>query len=101
MDSLVIAEHDNKELKPSTLNTATAAGSLGGTVDILVAGEDCTHIADITHDESMVHALEEGPISRIGELVQHHHIPALCGEAADQLRAHKARTAGDEDAAHL
>ena len=46
MDSLVIAEHDNKELKPSTLNTATAAGSLGGTVDILVAGEDCTHIAD-------------------------------------------------------
>ena len=40
MSVLVIAEHDNAELKPATLNTVAAAAQLGD-VDILVAGENC------------------------------------------------------------
>ncbi len=45
MSVLVIAEHDNVELKPATLNTVTAAAQLGD-VDILVAGSGCDAVAD-------------------------------------------------------
>ncbi len=39
MTALVIAEHDNASIKPSTLNTVTAASQCGGDVHILVAGK--------------------------------------------------------------
>ena len=45
MNSLVIAEHDNTELKPSTLNTVTAAGDLDFPIDIMVIGNDCGSVA--------------------------------------------------------
>ena len=38
MTNLVIAEHDNASLKPSTLNTVSAALQCGGDVHVLVAG---------------------------------------------------------------
>jgi len=38
MSSLVIAEHDNSSIKPSTLNTISAALACGGEVHLLVAG---------------------------------------------------------------
>ncbi|MFM6993395.1 MAG: electron transfer flavoprotein subunit alpha/FixB family protein [Rhodoferax sp.] len=40
MSSLVIAEHDNSSIKPSTLNTVTAAAQCGGDVHVLVAGHN-------------------------------------------------------------
>ena len=46
MSILVIAEHDNQELKSSTLNVVTAAQALGSEVDILVAGSDCSSVAE-------------------------------------------------------
>ncbi|MDH5187551.1 MAG: FAD-binding protein [Rhodospirillaceae bacterium] len=50
MAILLIAEHDNKILKPATLNAATAASELGacgmGDVCVLVAGHDCASVAD-------------------------------------------------------
>lgn len=46
MSTLVIAEHDNSSLKPSTLSTIAAAQALGGDVDILVAGANCSAVAD-------------------------------------------------------
>ena len=46
MNSLVIAEHDNIELKPSTLNTVTAARIVGINIDLLLAGKNCGAIAD-------------------------------------------------------
>ena len=39
MSSLVIAEHDNISIKPSTLNTVTAAAQCGDEVHVLVAGK--------------------------------------------------------------
>ena len=45
MTVLVIADHDNSEIKGATLNTITAAGQLGD-VDVLVAGENCQEAAD-------------------------------------------------------
>ena len=45
MTALVIAEHDNTALKPSTLNTVTAAAAIGSPVHILVAGHQCAAAA--------------------------------------------------------
>ncbi|WP_028537160.1 electron transfer flavoprotein subunit alpha/FixB family protein [Paludibacterium yongneupense] len=45
MAILVIAEHDNLNLKASTLNTVAAARAIGGEVDVLVAGLDCQDVA--------------------------------------------------------
>ena len=41
MSTLLIAEHDNANLKVSTRNTLTAAAKLGSEVDILIAGHNC------------------------------------------------------------
>ncbi len=46
MSTLVIAEHDNTNLKPATLNTVAAANVIGGAVHILVAGHSCQSVAD-------------------------------------------------------
>ncbi len=41
MSILVIAEHDNSEIKGATLSTVAAAQAIGGDVAVLVAGEGC------------------------------------------------------------
>jgi len=46
MSALVIAEHDNSNLKPSTLNTVAAANAIGGPVHLLVVGSSCQAVAD-------------------------------------------------------
>jgi len=46
MSILVIAEHDNSSLKPSTLNTLAAAKEIGDSVHLLVAGSSCQAVAD-------------------------------------------------------
>ena len=45
MSVLVIAEHDNQQLKSSTLHTVTAATKLGD-ITVLVAGAACRAVAD-------------------------------------------------------
>ena len=46
MSILVIGEHDNTALRPSTLNVVTAAKALGSDIDVLIAGSDCQGAAD-------------------------------------------------------
>ncbi len=46
MSILVIAEHDNSELKVATLNAVAAGMEIGGDIDILIAGSDCDLVAD-------------------------------------------------------
>ncbi len=46
MSVLVVADHDNAELKPATLNAVTAGARIGGDLDILVAGEGCRPVAE-------------------------------------------------------
>jgi electron transfer flavoprotein alpha subunit len=50
MSVLVVAEHDNRALKPATLNAVTAASEIakaaGGEVHILVAGKECRPVAE-------------------------------------------------------
>ena len=46
MSILIIAEHDNNELKGATLNTVAAGAAIGGDIDILVAGTNCGSVAE-------------------------------------------------------
>ena len=46
MTVLVVAEHDNASLRPSTYNTLTAAQAIGGGIDILVVGTGCQAVAE-------------------------------------------------------
>jgi electron transfer flavoprotein alpha subunit len=41
MAILVIAEHDNANIKPAVLNTVAAASKIGGDIHVLVAGQGC------------------------------------------------------------
>ena len=45
MAILVIAEHDNTQIKSGTLNTVSAAQKIGGDVHVLVAGSGCAAAA--------------------------------------------------------
>ena len=44
MSILILADHDDGQLAPATLNTVTAATQIGGDIHILVAGDAGTVI---------------------------------------------------------
>ena len=46
MSILVVAEHDNSEIKAATLNTIAAAVAIGGEIHVLVAGDGCATAGD-------------------------------------------------------
>ncbi|MFL2770064.1 MAG: electron transfer flavoprotein subunit alpha/FixB family protein [Rhodospirillaceae bacterium] len=46
MTCLVVAEHDNAELKSSTLSTIMAATQITGDIHVLVAGSNCSAVAE-------------------------------------------------------
>lgn len=46
MSILLVAEHDNTNLKDATHKSMTAAAAMGGPVDILVAGHNCKGVAE-------------------------------------------------------
>ena len=46
MAVLIVAEHDNDELKPATLHAVTAGLAIGGGLDLLVAGHGCGGVAE-------------------------------------------------------
>ncbi len=41
MSTLIVAEHDNADVKPATLNAVTAAQALPGETHVLIAGSGC------------------------------------------------------------
>ncbi len=46
MSVLVVADHDNEVLKPVTLVTLAAAAAINAEVDVLVAGHNCSGVAN-------------------------------------------------------
>ena len=92
MAVLVIAEHDNRTLKPATLNAAAAAKELGDpALDVLVAGKECAAVAEaaariegvrkvlFADDEAYDHGLAENLaplIARLAEGYSHVLAPA-------------------------
>ena len=63
MTVLVIAEHDNAAVKPSTLNTIGAAAKIGGPIHVLVAGHQCASSAQAAAKIRGVHKVRvaDGP----------------------------------------
>ena len=82
MTTLVIAEHDNASLKPSTLNTVSAALQCGAEVHILVAGHNAgpaavaaaaiQGIAKVLHADSpaFAHGLAENITAQVTTMTQ-------------------------------
>ena len=56
MAVLLIAEHDNKKLKPFTLNAITAASQIDNEVHVLVAGSSCD---DVSKETASVHLVKK------------------------------------------
>jgi len=46
MSILVIAEHDNVQLKAATHNVVAAASKIGGDIHVLVAGANAAAVAE-------------------------------------------------------
>ena len=46
MSILVLAEHNNKELKSSTLSTITAASQIDENIEVLIIGFDCAQVSN-------------------------------------------------------
>lgn len=57
MTVLMIAEHDNKILKPVNLHTLSAAHQLNEAVDILIAGHECSSVVEQTKKLSNVRCI--------------------------------------------
>ena len=80
MSILVVADHDNEELKPVTLVSLAAAAEIGGDVDVLVAGHNCEAVANevagvagvnkvrLADAETYAHAFPENVASLVVEL---------------------------------
>ena len=50
MSVLVLAEHNNQEIKASTFNTISAASQIDPNIEVLVIGSDCHNLAnDLSH----------------------------------------------------
>jgi len=94
MTALVIAEHDNAQIKRATLNTVTAALACGGDVHVLVAGENAAAaaqaaaqiagVAKVLHADgaALAHGLAENLAAQVVALAKSYsHIlfPATAG----------------------
>ena len=83
MKTLVLAEHDNRQLKDATLATVTAAAKLGE-VRLLVAGKDCRGVAEaaakiagvgkvhLADHAAYEHQLAENVAPLVAGLMEHH-----------------------------
>lgn len=78
MSILVIAEHDNSALNLNTFNTLGAAAQIGGDIDLLIAGNNATTVADMAKQTAGVRkvllaeheSLENGLAENIAWLVK-------------------------------
>ncbi|MCC6201515.1 MAG: electron transfer flavoprotein subunit alpha/FixB family protein [Gammaproteobacteria bacterium] len=80
MSVLVVAEHDNQELKSATRNTITAATQLGGEVVVLVAGQGCGAVAQA--------AAGVAGVARVVQVEAEHYAHPLAEELTPLVIAH-------------
>ena len=78
MNILVLAEHNNIELKTSTLNAITAAKDIGGNIDIVVVGSKCdslfSEVAKISNIKKVIGVDSDKYLNPIAELIA----PIVC-----------------------
>jgi electron transfer flavoprotein alpha subunit len=66
---LVLAEHDNKEVKKATLNAVAAAQKLGGDVHVLVAGHNAGDAAKAAAQIAGVAKVRHADAAHLGEFL--------------------------------
>jgi electron transfer flavoprotein alpha subunit len=83
MGVLVIAEHDNAELKGATFNTVAAAAEIDSDVTVLVAGDGCREVAEAAARIAGVSrvVLADGP--HLGHELAENLAPLIVGLAKD------------------
>ncbi|MCX8005415.1 MAG: electron transfer flavoprotein subunit alpha/FixB family protein, partial [Burkholderiaceae bacterium] len=79
MAALVLAEHDNAQLRASTLNTVTAAAKAGGEVHVLVCGHGCAAVAQ--------QAAQVAGVSKVWVADAPHFADGLAENVAEQVLA--------------
>ena len=99
MASLVIAEHDNHSLKPSTLNTVTAAVACGGEVHVLVAGKDAAAAAQAASQIAGVSKVLHAESDAFANGLAEHMAAQVLALASSYLHILFAATAGGKNIA--
>jgi electron transfer flavoprotein alpha subunit len=79
MNTLVIAEHDNYNLKRSTLNAVTAAAQCGGDLHLLVVGHNIGAVRDA--------AAKVAAVTKVLVADAHHFADGLAENVAEQVLA--------------
>lgn len=94
MSILVIAEHDNLELKSATLNTISAATQLGTDIHVLVAGENLSAVAHavaavagvtkvlVADGAALGHGLAENVAAQVLAIADHYQYIVFAATAA-------------------
>ena len=98
MSVLVIAEHNNSQLNPSTLSSLSAASEINQDIVLLVAGYNCQTVADqasqipcvqkvtVADNPAYEHALAENIAPLIADLADgHSHILATATTTAKNI----------------
>ena len=83
MTTLVIADHDNKDLGSATLVAVTAAQKLGGDVHVLVAGEGSQAVADAAAKVEGVAKVLHADDAAYGHQIAENVAPLIEGLAGD------------------
>ncbi len=83
MAVLVVADHDNADVRPATLNTVTAAAALGGDIDVLVAGAGCAAAAEAAAKIAGVRRVLLADAAHLGHGLAENVAPAVAGLAKD------------------
>ena len=93
MGNLVIAEHEDGELKGSTLNAIAAAVAIGGDIDVLVAGSDCGSVAEAAAQIAGVSKVLAADSAEFGNQLAENVAPLVVGLAANYSHVLAAATA--------
>lgn len=83
MTILVLAEHDNRELKPATLNAVGAATKIGGDVHVLVIGSGCAAVADAAGQIAGVSKVLKADDASLGHFLAENAAPVIQGVAGN------------------
>ena len=83
MTILVLAEHDNKDLKPATLNAVGAAAKIGGDVHVMVIGANCAGVAAAAAKIAGVSKVLKADDSSLAHFLAENAAPVIEGVAAN------------------
>lgn len=79
MATLVIAEHDNAQLKPATLHALAAAAELNAEIDLLIMGHQCRPVAEAAT------GFKVGAVLLADAVAYEHQLAEPCAELVQSL----------------